>query len=232
MEKRAELTSKQIITIVILIISAGVIFIFWFFLNPSGQISKSACLNSITLRGGIPLKYFKDIVVIKCKTQKVCISAGGECDVQGKDVLKVTANDEGKVREAIAGLISDCWTMTGKGESKYGDDNECGMCSIIYFDKEIQNKIGVSTSSGRRIIKLNYNMISDIINHVWYNYEKDGYRFWLDKPMAIVSFIEESGDMKSWVAVTEYSDSGLSPVWEGKDTSGNDASRSCENWIF
>jgi len=218
MEKKGELTSKQIITIVILIISFGVIILFWFFLNPGGEISKQACLNSITMRGGIPLDFFKDIVVVKCKTQKVCITSGEACEVTGKEVLAIKVENDEDVSEMISKLVEDCWTMTAKGESKYGEYKHCGMCNLVYFGKDVQDSFGVKSPSGRRQIKLQNKAADDVLVH----YEESDDKYWLDEPIGIISFLQDKyvkDGKHSIVSVAQYDSDSIKDV-------------GCEEWVF
>jgi len=52
--KKAELTTKQIISIIILIISFSIIIAFLFMLNLREVISQETCRNSVILRSTVP----------------------------------------------------------------------------------------------------------------------------------------------------------------------------------
>ena len=111
--KKGELTSKQIITIVILIVSFVIILAFFLMLNLKGDIDKEACKNSVALRA-LPLGEY--VFSLKCKTQDVVIK---------EDILK-----------EISDLFVDCWWMMGEGKIDYGGEGSCAICNKISFDFE------------------------------------------------------------------------------------------------
>ncbi len=150
MNKKGELTSKQLVSIIILIISFIVILIFFFFLNPGSEAAKEACRNSVALRGTELGKSTK----IECKTQPVCISAGGNCDYNAKDVATVKVKSKEEVMSALSDLMYDCWWQMGEGKVDYAPrvfgftENYCHICNTIKFDDKIKsdenlNKIGM-----------------------------------------------------------------------------------------
>jgi len=142
--KKGELTSKQLITIIILIISFVIILGFFFMLHLKSTIDKESCRNSVIMRGALPAG--KDMVQLKCKTQDVCLSMGGGCDVSRKDMVIIKVDNENELIEEMAGLLYDCWWMMGEGKVDYMSSGMgiseayCSICDKIYFDSEIQKK--------------------------------------------------------------------------------------------
>ncbi|MDD5191841.1 MAG: hypothetical protein PHH54_04165 [Candidatus Nanoarchaeia archaeon] len=142
--KRAELTSNQLITIIILIISFAIILAFFFILNLHSTIDKETCRNSVITRGALPMG--KDAVQLKCKTQDVCLSMGGDCNVQRKDMVTVKVSDESELTKEMVNLLWDCWWMMGEGKVDYMssgmgfDETYCSICNKIYFDSKIKEK--------------------------------------------------------------------------------------------
>lgn len=112
--KKGELTSKQIITIIILIVSFGIILAFFLMLNLKGDIDKEACKNSVALRG-LPLG--KYVFSLKCKTQDI--------NIENKE----------EVLGEISDLFVDCWWMMGEGKIDYGESS-CAICNKVSFDFE------------------------------------------------------------------------------------------------
>lgn len=132
--KKGELTSTQLITIAILIISFAVILFFLVRANLKSDIDAEACRNSISMRG-IPFGDY--IITLKCKTQDVCFSMSGDCEEEVDDIIQVVDKDE-LVKEMV-NLLADCWWMFGEGKIDYGKTGDCAICYKIYFDDEIKN---------------------------------------------------------------------------------------------
>jgi len=142
MEKRGELTSKQLITIIILIISFAIIIAFFIMLGIGSSIDKESCRNSVVMRGALPAG--KDIISLKCKTQDVCLSMGGDCGVTREDLVTVKVDGENELVEEMVNLLWDCWWMMGEGKVDYMsiglgfNEAYCSFCSKVYFDSKIQ----------------------------------------------------------------------------------------------
>jgi hypothetical protein len=143
--KKGELTSKQLITIIILIISFAIIIIFFVSLNLRKTVDTEACRNSVILRGSLPLG--ADTVQLKCKTQDVCLSMGGDdCRVTRKDLVTIKVEDENELTKEMVNLLWDCWWMMGEGKVDYmssgiGDEEAyCSICNKVYFDDKIKAK--------------------------------------------------------------------------------------------
>ncbi len=134
--KKGELTSNQLITIIILIISFAIILSFFLMLGLRSTIDKESCRNSVVLKGAIPI--FKDIISLKCKTQDICFSRGGNCDSKAKDLVTVDVKDDDKLVEEMDNLINECWWMMGEGKVDYGGKGSCAICHRVYFDDKIK----------------------------------------------------------------------------------------------
>jgi len=167
-KKRADITSAQLVTIILLVVGFGIlIFLFWQF-QWRGRIDKEACHQSVIFRATMPnIAGTKELVPLKCKTEKICITAGllgGSCEDFGKEtgITKFIVKDgtlEAKlnqIQKLIAGSIVDCWTTMGEGRvslfSQYWAEQlgigsvypTCLICSRIAFDMTSLNKIGIT----------------------------------------------------------------------------------------
>lgn len=150
-KKRGELTTQQLVTIIILIISFVVILFLIFRLNLGEETDKEICHNSVVMKGQSALKSG----ALDCRTNYVCISGGGKCENFNPSItVDINMNQDDKklkndIMKAIADEMADCWWMFGEGKVDYvgldvkdaiiGDVN-CALCSIISFDGEIQKK--------------------------------------------------------------------------------------------
>ncbi len=164
MEKRAELTSKTIVVLVILIISFVIILLAVYFgLDWTGRVDREVCHQSVIYRATLPaFGGLKDYVPLKCKTQKICITTGligGRCEEEFGEsggVTKIKVKDVQQINRAIAQEIIDCWSTMGEGKvsifsqwlaEDYGIDNvypSCVICSRIAFDKESLGEKGIN----------------------------------------------------------------------------------------
>ena len=140
--KRGEITTTQLVTIIVLIVSFAVILFFIFRLNLGETTDKEICHNSVVLRGQSKLSTGP----LDCKTSYVCISGGGECEQ-----ITTTTTIEAKIRDgvmkALADEMSDCWFMFGEDKKiRYtgglgSTGVHCAICSIVDFDENIQGQI-------------------------------------------------------------------------------------------
>jgi len=162
--RKAELTTQQIITLIILIVSFAIILIFIFRLNLGGEATnKEICHNSVLMKskqsfGG----------ALDCRTSYVCISGGEKCeDFSATETVKVDLNKKDQngnslakdeVMKAIAKEMADCWWMFGEGKVDYVDksiwdkiigvfkgDKVCALCSRIKFSNDIKTEVGAIT---------------------------------------------------------------------------------------
>jgi len=131
--KKAELTSKQLITIIILIVSFSIILIFFFALNLRGSIDEESCRNSVAMRGLIPI--FKNAVTLKCKTQNICFS-NDNCP---SGYTKESVVNEKELSEKIFELMEKCFWMMGEGKVEYSSSG-CAICYKLYFGEDIREK--------------------------------------------------------------------------------------------
>ena len=143
--KKGEITTQQIVFLIILVTSFVVILFFLFRLNLGEISNKEICHNSVVLKG-------KSIVSgnLDCRTNYLCISGGEDCEgINPTQTVKVDAGNKPEVLKAIADEMADCWWMFGEGKVDYlsiGDKgawpkNTCAVCSIVKFDKTIQESI-------------------------------------------------------------------------------------------
>jgi hypothetical protein len=148
--KNAELTTQQLITIIILIVSFAVILFFIFRLNLGGEITtKEICHNSVLMRE----KSLNPINSgpLDCRTSYICISGGEKCENfnSGQEIVKINlggSSEEVKnqIMKVIADEMADCWWMFGEGKIDYvggtfSGTSSCAICSVISFNKDIQN---------------------------------------------------------------------------------------------
>ena len=82
MNKRG-LAVSTIIVIIIVIVGLGILLYFYSQVAWTGNIDRAVCHQSVVYRGTIPeVLGAKDIVPLRCRTEKVCITSSffGKCD--------------------------------------------------------------------------------------------------------------------------------------------------------
>ncbi len=135
--KKGEITTAQIVTIIVLIVSFIVILYFFFRLNLGATTNSEICHNSVVLQA----KSAKIVGGLQCKTDYVCISGGGICEnINPTITTQVNPESKEEIMKAIADQMANCWWMFGEGKLDYlglSTDNICAICSIVGFDQEI-----------------------------------------------------------------------------------------------
>lgn len=150
--KRGELTTQQIITLIILIVSFAIILFFIFRLNLGGETTnKEICHNSVLLKA----KAKVGGSALDCTTSYICISGGEKCENfnSEQEVVEIDLNPElkeGETKESniknqvmgkIADEMADCWWMFGEGKVDYvglSANYNCGICSSVQFGNDVQ----------------------------------------------------------------------------------------------
>jgi hypothetical protein len=167
--KKAELTSGQIVSIIILILSFIIILLLWrvYYWNPI--IDQESCHESVVYRSTVNFGIIKSskVVPLKCQTEKTCMTMGGkDCLQVGKTskenlVTKVTLDkDPEKAKQQIIDQLTEemytCHSMLGEGKlqffpeswfEKLDHTNYCLICSRIVLDDEARQKVSDITYS-------------------------------------------------------------------------------------
>jgi len=171
MKKKAELTTTQIVTIVILVVSFIVLVAFFVFLNFGKTSSEEVCRNSVLLSS----KGLTDSSV-NCKTDYICLSKSGRCEKQNSvEIIKVKDKDE--LFSVLAEKMKRCWWMFGEGKydyagSRWVNKNVCSFCSEIYFDESVSEFLDGERSipKDELYVYLAKNNVSDLQTYSEYLY--------------------------------------------------------------
>jgi len=154
--KKAQMR-KSLIGIIVVIITAGILFLFMNQFSEvfSGTSDKETCRTSVNLRAGIIEKGFWSesaikLPPLKCQTEYKCLSKDGDC---GGNYEKVKVKDDAEIKKEISGIMYECWDMLGKGEKPFigsweggllKNDKVCVICSVIDFDDTIKSQKEIS----------------------------------------------------------------------------------------
>lgn len=144
LNKKGELTTQQLVMIIILIISFAVILFLIFRLNLGRTTNSEICHDSVVKKSNPVLALLSG--ELKCKTDYVCISGGEKCSgIVASSTVNVDANKKEEILKAIAEKMADCWWMFGEGKLDYtggggvAGTTACAICSIIEFDDKIKS---------------------------------------------------------------------------------------------
>ena len=130
------MTSQQLVTLIILIVSFSIILIFFFVLDLTGTIDEESCRNSVSMRGAFSF-LGQSLITLKCPTKDVCISFGGGCGAGfSNDATNIEVQSKGELTSEVGKLIKNCWWMMGEGNSKYSS-NGCAICYNIKFGEDV-----------------------------------------------------------------------------------------------
>jgi hypothetical protein len=138
--KRGEMSTQQIITLIILITSFVVILFFLVRLNLKDTTDDELCHNSVITRASGSLG---KNTPLKCHREYVCISSTNSCDkMTSAKVEKVSSKED--VYGILAEEMADCWWMFGEGKLDYvgkelSKQNYCSICDQISFDSSLYN---------------------------------------------------------------------------------------------
>ncbi|PJE81663.1 hypothetical protein COU58_01840 [Candidatus Pacearchaeota archaeon CG10_big_fil_rev_8_21_14_0_10_32_42] len=152
LNKKGELTTQQIVLLIILIASFAVILFFILKLNLGQQTVQEICHNSVIMRGSSVVP--TDAVPLKCKRQYVCLSLDGSCEKMTKPEL-IKVKTENEVYKVLTEEMAECWWMFGEGKINYvGSDTTptlyCSICSQIVFDNSVKDLFNGANSFDKK----------------------------------------------------------------------------------
>jgi len=143
--KKGELTTQQIVGLIILITSFVIILFFLFRLNIGKESKSELCHNSAILKS--KSIFPKDTTQLSCYRSYKCITQDGSCEgLNNPEIVKV--DNITKIYSELANEMTDCWWMFGNGNVNYvGKDflknNYCSICSQVLFDNSLNKINGV-----------------------------------------------------------------------------------------
>jgi hypothetical protein len=164
--KKAEITTGMMVGIIIVVFTFALLVMIYSQLSWSGDIDREVCKTSAIMRGTLDGEKYgslvgtKDIISLKCKTKKICVTTNilkkGECETtfgttDGKySTYRISNSDKVKAEQQIKTLLAremaDCWDMLGRGNfpifnREITTSSTVGavaiICSRIHFDKTI-----------------------------------------------------------------------------------------------
>lgn len=147
--KRAELTTQQLVMIIVLIASFVIILFLLYRLNLGQTTDAEICHNSVVLQGQPHLQSG----ALDCKTNYLCVSGGNKCsniiqtDSVSIDTSKPLAVVKNETFKALADEMANCWWEFGEGKIDYAQAGitqkvSCSVCSLTSFDDKVLKSLG------------------------------------------------------------------------------------------
>ena len=139
-KRRGELTTQQIVGLIILITSFAVILFFFLRLNLGEETDKELCRNSVVLKGSSILP--SGSTSLNCYRSYECLTKDGTCEeLTNPEVIKVKSFND--IYQKLAENMANCWWMFGEGKIDYIETgltkgNYCSICSQILFDDSLK----------------------------------------------------------------------------------------------
>ena len=141
--KKGELTTTQIVTVIILIMSFAVILFFLYRLGFQSENQKEICRNSVELKA----KDILGVSSLNCKTEYFCITEKDKCSQDsGAEIVR---GSKVEISKKVGDSAYDCFWQYGEGEKKFvdwsffnyvGDHKACGICSKFSLNGVSINK--------------------------------------------------------------------------------------------
>lgn len=121
--RRGELTSTQLILLILTVAGFVIILLFILAFKSGSYTEDEVCKLSVLTRATSPTA-LNDYVPLKCTTKKLCLTDGsGKCEVsfagENPEVISLPSkkNDSlRKIEETSANAMYDCWNMMGQGK--------------------------------------------------------------------------------------------------------------------
>jgi hypothetical protein len=139
--KKGELTTQQIVVLIVLIASFLVILFFVIRLNLGGESEKEICRNSVITRGSSVIP--AESVPLKCSRTYVCLTGDRNCDLLLNPIIERVGSEE-DVYDVLAEEMAECWWSFGEGKIDYvgekiARNNYCSICSQLAFDSSLMD---------------------------------------------------------------------------------------------
>src|SRR3989338_2160801 len=211
--KRGDMTTTQIVMLIILIVSFAVLLILYFRLGLGELSDKQICYNSVILKSKSPGSIGAG--GLDCKTNYICISGGKDCkDMIPTKTIDVNPKEKQEIFKPIAEEMADCWWMFGEGKVDYVEylvnvfpESHCAVCSVVKFDETIQgefldgfdyeefyNFLSVEqVKEGQSYLNYLYGGIKDV-SLLNYSIERSSGKFFTDKQYLIITGMKEEND--------------------------------------
>lgn len=166
--RKAEITSTQIVTMVLLIAGFAILLYVFNQVGFTKEIDREICHESVILRMTLPDTFdLKNLPSLRCKTKRICIADNligkGDCQNDlGDEYETIKISKDKKEREKqinafIAQELADCWSMMGEGKGQIftrdiSTKNRCSVCSRIAFDENLKKELSEIRGIGDYLI--------------------------------------------------------------------------------
>lgn len=158
--KKGALSTRELVLFIVFAASLAVILLFFGYYPWTGTIDKEACKQSVVMRSTFNYGAFepgKEIIPLNCKTEKICLAMGGDCENEFGEPSRKNPVTEVKlsgdkveireeIKEVLANAMYDCHSMLGEGKlnfmpSSTFKQNYCLICSRVVFDEDVKREV-------------------------------------------------------------------------------------------
>ena len=158
-KKGVSFMGSQIVVWILLLASFAILIWVWWQWNAAQIINEESCRDSVTFRaslgeglghltGDATTDAGKEIMPLKCKTEKVCISTGlwDSCSGISGEKREVSSDEDkiyGDILSIFAEEMYNCFSIYGEGKLNFmpGKDfthNYCFICKHIEFSENVR----------------------------------------------------------------------------------------------
>lgn len=214
--KKGEMTSKQLVTIILLIASFAIILLVFSQIDWTGEIDREICKQSVIIRATMPA-VGQNLIPLNCRTSKICVTSGligGKCEEEFtnvKSITKANVQEVKQVEKLIAGEIIGCWNTMGEGKvslfSQYWAETfgvggvypTCVICSRIAFDEKLD--LDLEKMNVLKYMK-EYKIPEGDVSYYEY-LAKEGGKISVEEPLTVKKIVEEETDEGKKLIATE-----------------------------
>jgi len=147
-QKKAELTTENIVALIVIIIGFIILLAFLVGFNYKEEVDQFVCKASVLLKTtSKQLTGLKSISTsLNCHTQYICISKDNKCDKSYSSTNVKTVSSTDEIYKILSEQLANCWSMFGEGKLDYFNAVDfnlkksttyCSLCSEIIFDKDL-----------------------------------------------------------------------------------------------
>ena len=128
MNLRGELTTQQLVIMIVLIASFSILLLFLLRFDFKGSTREEICRESVVLASKSGTG-----VSLNCQTSYECLSSGDSCQsLKSAEIVRIKNDQE--IVEHVADSLVSCWNMYWKGEYDFvsfsaGTTKSCGICN-------------------------------------------------------------------------------------------------------
>jgi len=143
MKNKKGITQEEITYLILAIIIVVILLLFISRIDFTRTLDQQICHFSVLAKGvfsqGTFGKISQNTIPNACKTEKICITRDGSCEVLKKPIIEKVGSVE-QIYSVLGENMVDCWWLFGEGKINYVETDMtnsklyCSLCNEVYFD--------------------------------------------------------------------------------------------------